>query len=63
MPDEADASMLERWSQANCCAIRVQAFKSNDRRRMALFKSYPIDDIYELAEERELMRDMDPLGR
>lgn len=62
-PGKAEMHILERWSRADCQAMRIEAIRSNNSALLARFERYPVEGLYESVEERDELQGMDPLEK
>ncbi|KAL8974861.1 MAG: hypothetical protein Q9197_000915 [Variospora fuerteventurae] len=63
VPSDLDMQLLERWSRADCRALRLAAFKQDDASLIAHFDEYPVDGMYVSVEDRDNHAQMDVLDR
>ncbi|KAL9020046.1 MAG: hypothetical protein Q9185_002660 [Variospora sp. 1 TL-2023] len=63
VPSDLDMQLLERWSRADCRALRLAAFKKDDTSLIAHFDEYPVDGMYISVEDRDNHAQMGALDR
>ncbi|KAI4155572.1 MAG: hypothetical protein LQ341_000166 [Variospora aurantia] len=63
VPSDLDMQLLERWSRADCRALRLGAFKKDDASLIAHFDEYPVDGMYISVEDRDNHAQMGVLDR
>lgn len=63
VPSDLDMQLLERWSRADCRALRLAAFKKDDASLIAHFDEYPVDGMYISVEDRDNHAQMGVLDR
>ncbi|KAL8647569.1 MAG: hypothetical protein Q9210_005484 [Variospora velana] len=63
VPSDLDMQLLERWSRADCRALRLAAFKKDDASLIAHLDEYPVDGMYVSVEDRDNHAQMGVLDR